>query len=156
MSVEVVFASYDSRTTNVCSPCKSQYNISLFHITIAIAVWLSYDHYFENIACFRRAVARPPSEIVKPYNGRRPTSQHVNFCCEIRMISEATRQSQGCRKADSRRSYKTLSWHPGWTCQPDVNLSLIHISEPTRPLYISYAVFCLKKEISLVAYFDLV
>ena len=24
-------------------------------------------------------------------------------------------------------------------------LSLIHISEPTRPLYISYAVFCLKK-----------
>ena len=26
-----------------------------------------------------------------------------------------------------------------------INLSLIHISEPTRPLYISYAVFCLKK-----------
>ena len=26
-------------------------------------------------------------------------------------------------------------------------LSLIHISEPTRPLYISYAVFCLKKNI---------
>ena len=25
------------------------------------------------------------------------------------------------------------------------NLSLIHISEPTRPLHISYAVFCLKK-----------
>ena len=27
----------------------------------------------------------------------------------------------------------------------DLDLSLIHISEPTRPLYISYAVFCLKK-----------
>ncbi len=27
-----------------------------------------------------------------------------------------------------------------------VVLSLIHISEPTRPLYISYAVFCLKKK----------
>ena len=27
------------------------------------------------------------------------------------------------------------------------DLSLIHISEPTRPLYISYAVFCLKKTI---------
>ena len=26
-----------------------------------------------------------------------------------------------------------------------LDLSLIHISEPTRPLYISYAVFCLKK-----------
>ena len=28
-----------------------------------------------------------------------------------------------------------------------LSLSLIHISEPTRPLYISYAVFCLKKKI---------
>ena len=28
----------------------------------------------------------------------------------------------------------------------DFTLSLIHISEPTRPLYISYAVFCLKKK----------
>ena len=27
-----------------------------------------------------------------------------------------------------------------------LQLSLIHISEPTRPLYISYAVFCLKKK----------
>eukprot|EP00831_Metopus_contortus_P043560 TRINITY_DN34963_c0_g1_i1.p1 TRINITY_DN34963_c0_g1~~TRINITY_DN34963_c0_g1_i1.p1 ORF type:complete len:104 (-),score=15.87 TRINITY_DN34963_c0_g1_i1:54-365(-) len=27
-----------------------------------------------------------------------------------------------------------------------LGLSLIHISEPTRPLYISYAVFCLKKK----------
>eukprot|EP00831_Metopus_contortus_P058315 TRINITY_DN50487_c0_g1_i1.p1 TRINITY_DN50487_c0_g1~~TRINITY_DN50487_c0_g1_i1.p1 ORF type:complete len:171 (-),score=26.40 TRINITY_DN50487_c0_g1_i1:17-529(-) len=29
---------------------------------------------------------------------------------------------------------------------PMIDLSLIHISEPTRPLYISYAVFCLKKK----------
>eukprot|EP00831_Metopus_contortus_P077189 TRINITY_DN7182_c0_g1_i1.p1 TRINITY_DN7182_c0_g1~~TRINITY_DN7182_c0_g1_i1.p1 ORF type:complete len:197 (-),score=51.16 TRINITY_DN7182_c0_g1_i1:76-666(-) len=28
----------------------------------------------------------------------------------------------------------------------EYGLSLIHISEPTRPLYISYAVFCLKKK----------
>ena len=28
----------------------------------------------------------------------------------------------------------------------DINLSLIHISEPTRPRLISYAVFCLKKK----------
>ena len=28
----------------------------------------------------------------------------------------------------------------------EIYLSLIHISEPTRPLYISYAVFCLKKK----------
>ena len=31
-------------------------------------------------------------------------------------------------------------------CRFKVRLSLIHISEPTRPLYISYAVFCLKKK----------
>eukprot|EP00831_Metopus_contortus_P069964 TRINITY_DN63169_c0_g1_i1.p3 TRINITY_DN63169_c0_g1~~TRINITY_DN63169_c0_g1_i1.p3 ORF type:complete len:104 (-),score=35.64 TRINITY_DN63169_c0_g1_i1:74-385(-) len=30
--------------------------------------------------------------------------------------------------------------------QEGMELSLIHISEPTRPLYISYAVFCLKKK----------
>ena len=30
--------------------------------------------------------------------------------------------------------------------EKELNLSLIHISEPTRPLYISYAVFCLKKK----------
>ena len=29
----------------------------------------------------------------------------------------------------------------------ELNLSLIHISEPTRPERISYAVFCLKKNI---------
>ena len=28
----------------------------------------------------------------------------------------------------------------------EYNLSLIHISEPTRPYYIPYAVFCLKKK----------
>eukprot|EP00831_Metopus_contortus_P084827 TRINITY_DN9725_c0_g1_i2.p1 TRINITY_DN9725_c0_g1~~TRINITY_DN9725_c0_g1_i2.p1 ORF type:complete len:966 (-),score=161.96 TRINITY_DN9725_c0_g1_i2:100-2997(-) len=32
------------------------------------------------------------------------------------------------------------------TDKKDKDLSLIHISEPTRPLYISYAVFCLKKK----------
>ena len=32
-------------------------------------------------------------------------------------------------------------------CQHHTGLFLIHISEPTRPLYTSYAVFCLKKKI---------
>ena len=35
----------------------------------------------------------------------------------------------------------------------EVDLSLIHISEPTRPLYISYAVFCLKKKIIFFYFF---
>ena len=34
----------------------------------------------------------------------------------------------------------------GFMLEPARTLSLIHISEPTRPLYISYAVFCLKKK----------
>ena len=34
-----------------------------------------------------------------------------------------------------------------YTAEEGPMLSLIHISEPTRPLYISYAVFCLKKKI---------
>eukprot|EP00831_Metopus_contortus_P006226 TRINITY_DN12353_c0_g1_i2.p1 TRINITY_DN12353_c0_g1~~TRINITY_DN12353_c0_g1_i2.p1 ORF type:complete len:105 (-),score=41.38 TRINITY_DN12353_c0_g1_i2:81-395(-) len=34
----------------------------------------------------------------------------------------------------------------GQTKSSPLHLSLIHISEPTRPLYISYAVFCLKKK----------
>ena len=34
---------------------------------------------------------------------------------------------------------------PAGTQEIDQNLSLIHISEPTRLLSISYAVFCLKK-----------
>eukprot|EP00658_Telonema_sp_P-2_P085024 TRINITY_DN9594_c0_g2_i3.p1 TRINITY_DN9594_c0_g2~~TRINITY_DN9594_c0_g2_i3.p1 ORF type:complete len:214 (-),score=61.18 TRINITY_DN9594_c0_g2_i3:53-694(-) len=35
---------------------------------------------------------------------------------------------------------------PAPTPWPELNLSLIHISEPTRLLSISYAVFCLKKK----------
>ena len=46
---------------------------------------LPYEHYFEKIAQFYRAAARPPYEIVKPY--RRITfSRHVYFCCKIRTI----------------------------------------------------------------------
>ena len=36
-----------------------------------------------------------------------------------------------------RKTFESLPY-------PLPNLSLIHISEPTRPLYISYAVFCLR------------
>ena len=33
---------------------------------------------------------------------------------------------------------------------PILCLSLIHISEPTSPLYIAYAVFCLKKRVRVL------
>ena len=35
----------------------------------------------------------------------------------------------------------------GTPCAERMPLSLIHISEPTRPLYSPYAVFCLKKKV---------
>src|SRR5678815_5245803 len=38
-------------------------------------------------------------------------------------------------------------------CQTDLFLSLIHISEPTRLLSISYAVFCLKKKSKFFFFF---
>ncbi len=37
---------------------------------------------------------------------------------------------------------------------PSQYLSLIHISEPTRPRLISYAVFCLKKKTYFLHIFD--
>ena len=41
---------------------------SLFHITIAAAVWLSDEHYFEKkIARLRKVAARPPYVIMKPF-----------------------------------------------------------------------------------------
>ena len=39
-----------------------------------------------------------------------------------------------------------LDINPSTLAEPDFDLSLIHISEPTRPRLISYAVFCLKKK----------
>ena len=50
-----------------------------------------------------------------------------------------------------------IIYYSGQTCfklnNYVLDLSLIHISEPTRPLYISYAVFCLKKHAELDHYF---
>ena len=42
-----------------------------------------------------------------------------------------------CPPSCSAKHYNSLFFYSN-------SLSLIHISEPTRPLYISYAVFCLK------------
>eukprot|EP00658_Telonema_sp_P-2_P050656 TRINITY_DN38681_c0_g1_i1.p1 TRINITY_DN38681_c0_g1~~TRINITY_DN38681_c0_g1_i1.p1 ORF type:complete len:110 (-),score=0.93 TRINITY_DN38681_c0_g1_i1:25-354(-) len=44
---------------------------------------------------------------------------------------------------------------PGCPSAAEVKLSLIHISEPTRLLSISYAVFCLKKKKN-ISYLNLV
>ena len=42
-------------------------------------------------------------------------------------------------------AYGAMPWPPGTdTLRPSVMLSLIHISEPTRPYYVPYPVFCLQ------------
>src|SRR5678815_2914918 len=58
---------------------------------------------------------------------------------------------QACRDADEIRAQDLEQCGELWTEArgemvegPDLVLSLIHISEPTRLLSISYAVFCLK------------
>ena len=61
------------------------------------------------------------------------------------LITKVTENSSKPQPVRVIRSVLQIS--SSWFLQgeSDIALSLIHISEPTRPLYISYAVFCLKK-----------
>src|SRR5680860_1763909 len=69
------------------------------------------------------------------------------------MTSRQAQTSRACgqvrRRAGPRKSaspwFRTVSCTPCAT-SADQDLSLIHISEPTRRTPISYAVFCLKKK----------
>ena len=68
-------------------------------------------------------------------------SEHVNLQAIARLVPKGSRVLDlGCGDG-ALLDY--LQKHRG--CSGD-GLSLIHISEPTRPLYNSYAVFCLKKK----------
>src|SRR5678815_1642976 len=60
------------------------------------------------------------------------------------MLDELGHQIITARSGDEALKY--LLEHDVAVILLDVNLSLIHISEPTRLLSISYAVFCLKKK----------
>ena len=50
--------------------------------------------------------------------------------------------------SDEEKSWEDfrMATYAGMVDRLDQGLSLIHISEPTRPRLISYAVFCLKKK----------
>eukprot|EP00831_Metopus_contortus_P054233 TRINITY_DN45624_c0_g1_i1.p3 TRINITY_DN45624_c0_g1~~TRINITY_DN45624_c0_g1_i1.p3 ORF type:complete len:137 (+),score=34.45 TRINITY_DN45624_c0_g1_i1:94-504(+) len=57
----------------------------------------------------------------------------------------------GAKEIKSHPFFEGVNWDTLRQQEPPFvpeaqDLSLIHISEPTRPLYISYAVFCLKKK----------
>eukprot|EP00831_Metopus_contortus_P081492 TRINITY_DN8581_c0_g1_i3.p1 TRINITY_DN8581_c0_g1~~TRINITY_DN8581_c0_g1_i3.p1 ORF type:complete len:271 (-),score=53.12 TRINITY_DN8581_c0_g1_i3:54-866(-) len=61
-------------------------------------------------------------------------------CIEVYMITDFFNKQEKRREGFRKSNFAS---------QPSsslIDLSLIHISEPTRPLYISYAVFCLKKK----------
>src|SRR5450756_1142110 len=49
-------------------------------------------------------------------------------------------------EASGWRCHRPGRWAPPFDHRPELQLSLIHISEPTRLGMISYAVFCLKKK----------
>eukprot|EP00831_Metopus_contortus_P002554 TRINITY_DN10932_c0_g1_i1.p1 TRINITY_DN10932_c0_g1~~TRINITY_DN10932_c0_g1_i1.p1 ORF type:complete len:104 (-),score=48.49 TRINITY_DN10932_c0_g1_i1:73-384(-) len=58
-----------------------------------------------------------------------------------------TRSIVGSVRCVQETGYQRRVHGEGWGQEAkQYDLSLIHISEPTRPLYISYAVFCLKKK----------
>eukprot|EP00831_Metopus_contortus_P032027 TRINITY_DN25977_c0_g1_i1.p1 TRINITY_DN25977_c0_g1~~TRINITY_DN25977_c0_g1_i1.p1 ORF type:complete len:111 (+),score=16.58 TRINITY_DN25977_c0_g1_i1:91-423(+) len=59
--------------------------------------------------------------------------------------TKSVRKKTYCFSGPSRSKRSSNLRVSGSQCN-DLYLSLIHISEPTRPLYISYAVFCLKKK----------
>src|SRR5450756_2548824 len=77
---------------------------------------------------------------------RRPAAERVNDWREIYLdFPEESIREQGARCMDCGVPF----CHTGCPLAniiPDWNLSLIHISEPTRLGMISYAVFCLKKK----------
>ena len=89
-----------------CDCTSSENPTSLFHHTIAAAVWLSDEHYFEKkIARLRTAAARPPYEIMKPFGSYIAVDQFFD------------RSTFGSKKA-ARQTYNDFSrWHPGRTCQ---------------------------------------
>eukprot|EP00831_Metopus_contortus_P005270 TRINITY_DN11986_c0_g1_i3.p1 TRINITY_DN11986_c0_g1~~TRINITY_DN11986_c0_g1_i3.p1 ORF type:complete len:181 (-),score=38.51 TRINITY_DN11986_c0_g1_i3:74-616(-) len=60
-------------------------------------------------------------------------------CYEVFKESDFDSRENICKSCVSSKIQKENQQHL-------LFLSLIHISEPTRPLYISYAVFCLKKK----------
>src|SRR5674536_373638 len=71
--------------------------------------------------------------------------QEVHRAAGLRRASLGAEQGPG-QAAQPGRAQRGRRDRGGLVAQPVVDLSLIHISEPTRLLSISYAVFCLKKK----------
>ena len=91
--------------------------IFLFHITIAAAVRLSYEHSFRKIAWFRRPTARPPYEIIKPY------SSHIVADLFLDMTTFAGKFTPilDCKTTARQTHDDFVKMTRGWTCQLSYN-----------------------------------
>src|SRR5665254_13008 len=86
--------------------------------------------------------------------GGRVTRRTLDFFLMIRRPPRSTRvRSSAASDVYKRQSVSIVEFEPPLVHQSPLRvkrrglrLSLIHISEPTRLLSISYAVFCLKKK----------
>eukprot|EP00831_Metopus_contortus_P085379 TRINITY_DN9922_c0_g1_i2.p1 TRINITY_DN9922_c0_g1~~TRINITY_DN9922_c0_g1_i2.p1 ORF type:complete len:391 (+),score=55.57 TRINITY_DN9922_c0_g1_i2:173-1174(+) len=75
--------------------------------------------------------------------------RHLAIChnCAVQVSMEMKKCPICRKKIASMLNLRAVELTPQNRTNPSLLfLSLIHISEPTRPLYISYAVFCLKKK----------
>ena len=81
---------------------------SLFHITIAAAVRLSYDRYFEIIDWFRRTSAGSPYEIVKPYDSCKVTDQLLDMSTFVTKFARFQKPNDD-RNATARQTHEYLT-----------------------------------------------
>src|SRR5678816_2783821 len=105
-----------------------------------------------------RTVSCPSSKRWEPHGRRNEGSRAVDDAgggggarvahCRGHALQGSVGRKRQCRRGDPRDRDQRSQGR--FRTARDRALSLIHISEPTRLLSISYAVFCLKKKMKLL------
>ena len=103
---------------------------------------------YADIACFEKWHSEVPysSSSMKYWDGENCIPNFLNYLEKI-AIQQHWYDIKLTRKRIAMSVEDEKNFNEAVSC---IHLSLIHISEPTRPLYISYAVFCLKKKSGLL------
>eukprot|EP00826_Nyctotherus_ovalis_P023770 TRINITY_DN18286_c0_g1_i1.p2 TRINITY_DN18286_c0_g1~~TRINITY_DN18286_c0_g1_i1.p2 ORF type:complete len:131 (+),score=29.03 TRINITY_DN18286_c0_g1_i1:220-612(+) len=128
-----------SQSSQVQNTIMSRSKIRGRHITAVSIAALVYCLYFVGSILLNGALVKYAGVIfenIKAVNMRRPYMTYA-----ILLLNEMIFSSSVNYEAEIVRFSGFIR-----AIEADIHLSLIHISEPTRPLYISYAVFCLKKK----------
>eukprot|EP00658_Telonema_sp_P-2_P046142 TRINITY_DN34254_c0_g1_i1.p1 TRINITY_DN34254_c0_g1~~TRINITY_DN34254_c0_g1_i1.p1 ORF type:complete len:137 (+),score=44.50 TRINITY_DN34254_c0_g1_i1:279-689(+) len=111
---------------------------------------IAYEQSLAARAAMRAAISNHTGmDAIPPTDGQIQTFRDsLAHALTQRTLEEAT--SKQASEDARRRLDTTFTLNPVFKATPNnsngTNLSLIHISEPTRLLSISYAVFCLKKK----------